>query len=190
MRVALIPKILKTRLNFTSLKKEEKSGEKYKNPINPKMEYLTATLATISAGFGFALYVIGDMADDVDFSNISKKAGKKFLPNAHPLIRVAVALLAAIGTLSALYCAVKLPKNLYKTKVETYKKQKEMDVYVRTNNTEKKLTERIDENAKNANSDEKQQLATDYIKLKSAKNNIPYFIDSRTISQIEKMKSK
>jgi len=190
MKVNLLPKIPKTSVKFTSSKKEKNTDAKYKNPINSKMEYLSATVATISSGLAFAVYFLGDFVDDIDMNNFAQKTGRKFMPKAHPLIRYAVVLLGAIGILSALYCTLKLPKNLYSTKVETYKKQKEMDVYIRANSAEKKLTERIDEEAKNADSQKKQNLATDYIKLRSAKNNVPYFISTDTLRQIEKMQSK
>lgn len=199
MRVALTPRISNTPIKFSSSKKEETNNAEYKNPINSKLEYLSAIVATISAGFVFSLRVLfelfGDFNMDINLDKLEKKPGKNFLnkifpPNMNPLAKALIGLAGIIGILSTAYCIVKLPKNLYNTKVETFKKKQEMDVYVRANSTEKKLTEKVDKEAQTTGTQEKQDLATEYLKLKSAKNNVPYFIDSKTLNQIKKMQSK
>lgn len=192
MRVALLPKIPDNSIKFSSSKKGESNDAQYKNPINSKFEYLSTILSTVGAGIAFAFYALIDTSDGFldNVGNLAKKSEKKLLPNAHPTLRFVAVLLGSVSIISAVYCAIKLPKNLYNTKVETYKKQKEMDVYVRTNSTEKKLTEQIDNEAQNADSIKKQDLTTDYLKLKSAKNNVPYFIDAKTLNQIQRMQSK
>lgn len=157
-------------LTFRAKEQAKKDSPEYKNPIIPGFEYLDATKATLIAGFYVAARVFFEFADNLDVSdalssskNSKSSRGLKFL---------------AAGSLAigATYFALNLPKNLYNKKVEVFKKTKEMDVYTRANSAEKNLYERIDSETTEADNEKKTQLATDYLKLKMAKNKAPDFI--------------
>ena len=76
-----------------------------------------------------------------------------------------------------LYTAFHAPKIAYESKVNTFKKSKEMDVYIKSNEAERELYTQLDEKAKQSNLQEKTQLKEQYLKLKNAKNEVPDFVN-------------
>jgi ribosomal protein S18 acetylase RimI-like enzyme len=139
---------------------DQKKDKKYENPIHSSLEYLDAAKLTAGAGLVIAGRFILDFFDPSEIK--SKKDLRSF-----------VILSLAIGAAAAI---LSLPKNLYKSKVETFKKKKEMDVYVRSNSAEQKLYERLDSEAKKADEKRKDELKQDYLMLKTGKNLVPEFI--------------
>jgi len=82
----------------------------------------------------------------------------------------------AIGAFATLYTLLNAPKINYKAKVNSFQKGKEMDVYIKGNEAEKELYTQMNENAKNADSDEKEKLKMQYAQMQMAKNKVPDFI--------------
>jgi len=141
-----------------------KSGQdkdkKYKTPINSGFEYLDAAKLTAGAG----LLIAGRL--------LIEAIADGFLDSAKDLKRLAIFSLAIGGA----YAAMSLPKNLYKRKIETFQRKKEMDVYVRTNSAEQGLYEKIDTEAQKADKKRKEELTQNYLKLGTRKNQMPEFI--------------
>ena len=89
-----------------------------------------------------------------------------------------VGLLAAFfAGVAILYTAFNAPKIAYESKVNSYKKSKEMDVYVKANEAERELYTQLDEKAKMSDKEEKFQLKEQYLKMKNAKNQVPEFVN-------------
>ena len=88
-----------------------------------------------------------------------------------------VALLAAgLCGFALLYTLYNAPKIAYQSKVNAFKKGKEMDVYIKANDAEKNLYEQLDEKAKNSDKDDKEKLKAQYLQLKNAKNQVPDYV--------------
>ena len=68
------------------------------------------------------------------------------------------------------------PKIAYNSKVNTFKKSKEMDVYIKANEAEKSIYTQMNEKAKSADQDEKDKLKEQYQQMRIAKNQVPDFI--------------
>jgi len=83
---------------------------------------------------------------------------------------------ALISGFALLYTLFNAPKIAYNSKVNTFKKSKEMDVYIKANEAERELYTQLDEKAKNSTPEEKEQLKTQYMQMKNAKNQVPDFV--------------
>lgn len=81
-----------------------------------------------------------------------------------------------VGVLAIIYTLYNTPKAMYDAKVNTVKKGKEMDVYIKGNAVEKELYNQMNEKAKEASAEEKEKLNLQYAKLKAAKNVVPDFV--------------
>ena len=92
---------------------------------------------------------------------------------AAAVVAVVAAFVAAFAFVYTLY---NLPKTLYKADVKTYKKKKEMDVYIKGNAVEQELYNQMNEKAKTATQQDKAKLNAQYAKLKAAKNVVPAFV--------------
>lgn len=89
----------------------------------------------------------------------------------------AIAVMAGlVGVLAIIYTLYNTPKALYDAKVNTVKKGKEMDVYIKGNAVEKELYNQMNDKAKDATPEEKEKLNLQYAKLKAAKNVVPDFV--------------
>lgn len=160
-----------------------------KNPINPKGERSNALLATAAAGLLFGVRVlfgilddgdgaqfVGEMAEKVS-DRIQKRKGVNPKQTLLNKIGGPIAVLAAfVGVMAFIYTLYNMPKTLYNAKVNTFKKSKEMDVYIKGNAVEKELYNQMNEKAQNANEDDKAELNKQYAKLKAAKNVVPDFV--------------
>lgn len=142
--------------------------DKYGNPIKPGFEYLDAIKITAIAAIAFlgkvALEmddVIPEMIDMVNDKNGSSKKGLKVL--------------TFIGMgIAGIYFLANLPKNLYDKKKEVFVKKNEWNVYSRANSAEKNIYETMDKEAKTADEERKMELASDYLKMQTAKNQVPF----------------
>ena len=181
--------------------KHAKEGLSDNNPISRKGEAMKLVTATFLGGLALAGKLIFELADDGDFLleifadkaekmakkgtkkldkdsliNEVKKEAKKEVKNKKVLHTIG-AFAALVATFFAgfalLYTAFNAPKIAYESKVNTFKKSKEMDVYIKSNEAERELYTQLDEKAKQSNSDEKAQLKEQYLKLKNAKNEVP-----------------
>lgn len=180
-------------------KQQEKQAEDA-NPISRKGEVMKLVTATFLGGLVFAGKLILELAENGDFvvETFAKKA-KKVAEKKGKLVdekaimqeakkqandsRTLKAVGAFVGILAAffagvaiLYTAFHAPKIAYESKVNTFKKSKEMDVYIKSNEAERELYTQLDEKAKGSNSEEKESLKEQYLKLKNAKNEVPDFV--------------
>ena len=88
-----------------------------------------------------------------------------------------IAVIAGFVALMALgYTVYNAPKAIYNAKINTFKKGKDMDVYIRENAVETELYNQMNDKAKNATPEEKEKLKQQYTKLKAAKNVVPDFV--------------
>lgn len=179
-----------TSIAFKSLSNKDND----KNPVKKGYEQLDAMKATMAAGLSFGLYALYYITKDgTAFENLSnwglriaeknhKKFGnKKALIPFVALGSVAFVFAAFIGIMAALYTAYNTPKALYKGKITAFKKEKEMDLYIKGNKVEKELYNQMNDAAKNADSEKKKELSKQYAKLKAAKNIVPDFVKNNTI---------
>lgn len=173
------------------------------SPISRKGEVMKLVTATFIGGLALAGKLLLEVVDNGDFlvdvlAEKAKKAAKESKSSAEKekvineakkeakkaakdrkILHTIGAFGALVATFFAgfalLYTAFHAPKIAYESKVNTFKKSKEMDVYVKSNNAEKELYTQLDERAKNSSAEEKAQLKEQYLKLKNAKNQTPDF---------------
>lgn len=165
------------------------SAQVPKNPISKKGEAANLVLTTFLGGMALAGRLLWEVVVDGDFEfdRLSKKAeklvnknkknlspNKKFLCVAGTFVGLIAAGCAAFGAIVTLFSA---PKIVYKSKVNAFKKGKEMDVYVKANDAEKELYTQLSDKAKNSTPEEKETLKDQYMKLSMAKNQVPDFVD-------------
>ena len=175
------------------------NAELDKGPVSRTGEAMKLMTATFVGGLAMAGKLILELADGGDFlldifADKASKATSKGEPIDHKKI-IAEAqkeikdtrILRTIGAFAAivaaffagfalLYTAFNAPKIAYESKVNAFKKSKEMDVYVKSNEAEKELYTQLDERAQNSSSEEKEQLKEQYLKLKNAKNQTPDYV--------------
>ncbi len=164
-----------------------------KNPIKKSGERSNALLATAVAGVIFGLRAMAAIADDGDGAEFlfefcgkiarkirgkNEQIPKKLkTPLAQELAGTAAVMLGVIGLIALVYTLYNTPKAMYDAKVNTFKKGKEMDVYIKGNAVEKDLYEQMNDKANAATtSEEKEKLNLQYAKLKMAKNVVPDFV--------------
>ncbi len=172
-------------INFGA-RQQEHGNKEDENPITKGGERSKLVAGTFLAGIGFgtrALFELIDgdfIAEDI-FEAGSKIADKNF-KNSSNGKKVAAAIGASVGILglfvaasALLYTAFHAPKINYDSKINTYTKTKDMDVYIKSNKIEKNLYEEINNKAKTADDNEKSELREQYALLKAAKNKVPAF---------------
>lgn len=165
------------------------SAKPPKNPISKKGEAANLVLTTFLGGMILAGRLLWEVVVDGDFEldRLSKKAenlvnknkknlspNKKFLCVAGTFVGLITAGCAAFGAIVTLFSA---PKIVYKSKVNAFKKSKDMDVYVKANDAEKELYTQLSDKAKDSTPEEKETLKDQYMKLSMAKNQVPDFVD-------------
>lgn len=173
------------------------SKEKEGNPVSRRGEAAKLVTATFVSGLALAGKLLFEIIDDGDFlvdtlSDIAEKAtsktekddlinkSKKEFKDKNILrsLGLFAALVAAVFTgFALLYTAFKTPQIVYDSKVNSFKKSKEMDVYTKSNEAEKELYTQLDEKAKSSSPEEKERLKEQYLKLKNAKNQTPDFVN-------------
>lgn len=162
----------------------ENTNSQDKNPISSKGEKAKLVKLTFLGGLAVGARLLFELMDDgFLFESMADKAGKiveKQHKGAKGLTSVFLGLGAFaglvalfVGGFALLYTLFKAPKINYDGNVNAFKKGKEMDVYIKTNNVEKELYTQMNEKAKNANSEEKAKLKEQYLKMQMAKNKAP-----------------
>ena len=180
------------------------------NPISRKGETMNLIKATFIGGLAVGGKLLLELVDDGDFvlesiANASKKAADRQQPvniknlaeeieskrkinkskKALYFIGAFVAITAALLCgFAILYTAFNAPKIAYQSKVNTFKKSKEMDVYIKANEAEKELYTQLDDKAKVSDSMEKEKLKEQYLMMKNAKNQVPDFVNIK-IPQVQ-----
>lgn len=168
-----------------------------KNPISTSGERAKLMKATVISGLGFGVKMLFEVIDDGLFAiEDTWNAGTKLADKKHPtatgakkeFLHIGGFLAVTVGFIAAaaaIYTAAKTPEAMYDGKVNAFKKGKDMDVYVKGNNVEKHLYDQMNEKAKDATPEEKKKLSEQYLKLKSAKNQTPDFIDVKSQSEMK-----
>ncbi len=175
-----IPGTVKNNTQFGG--KEENS-----NPISRKGETMNLIKATFVGGLALGARLLWEIFDgDFVFETAGKKASSIVNKTRHGvsgnkkaflwLGATAAIIAAGISGFAILYTMLNAPKIAYKSKVNTFKKQKEMDVYIKSNNAETEIYHQIAEKAQSADPDEKDKLQEQYMQMKMAKNRVPDFV--------------
>ena len=172
------------------------------NPISRKGEVMNLIKTTFVAGLALGGYLLAELMEDGEFvidsiidyskklaNTENKKEAEKLkqqLENKKKeaqnnkffkSVGIFVALVAAaISGFALLYTAFNAPKIAYNSKVNTFTKSKEMDVYIKANEAERELYTQLDKKAQNAAPEEKEQLKSKYMQMRNAKNQVPDFV--------------
>lgn len=158
--------------------------DKDKNPITKSGERSKLLKATAIAGLGVGAEALWYLIDDgFMFENIFDWSDKIVEKNQKNVAKSKKnwSHLGAFGLLTggfivgiaALYTAYKTPEIMYNGKVNAFRKSKDMDVYIKSNEVERELYNQMNDKAKDATGDEKEVLSQQYLKLKAAKNQTP-----------------
>ena len=171
--------------------KSKQSAEETKqnsNPISRTGEAANLTKATFVGGLALGGRLLWEILKDGDFliSDIADTASKivdknkqnvakdkRSLMKIGAFFALVAAFISGVAVIKTLY---NTPKIIYDSKVNTFKKSKEMDVYTKANEAEKNLYEELDNKAKEGTQEEKEALKEQYLKLKNAKNQVPDFV--------------
>lgn len=157
------------------------------NPITKGGEKAKLALATFITGLGVGMRLLAELVDgDFVVEDIGKaagnivekqhknaKGGKKFLLQ---LGAFGGLLTIFVAGFAALYTLFKAPNINYAGNVNAFKKQKDMDVYIKGNDTEKEIYTQMNEKAKVATPEEKAKLQEQYMQMQLAKNRVPEFV--------------
>lgn len=176
-------------VNFTSSKQNARkaNASQTQNPISQNGERAKLILGTFVAGLGFGAKMLAELLDG-DFAiehlfNAGDKIAKRNFKNASKNRRLVAGIGAAVGLIgifiagmAVLYTMFKAPKIAYESKINTFKKSKDMDVYIKGNEIEKDLYTQMNEKAKEADEEEKAKLKEQYMMMQMAKNRVPDFI--------------
>lgn len=172
--------------NFSFTQQKKTSAKKDNNPISKTGEKAILAKAAFVGGLGlgakllfelmdenFVIDTLGEKAEkivDKQHRNVSKN--KKFLLTLGAWAGLTAAF---IGGFAILYTIFKAPSINYQGNVNAFKKQKDMDVYIKGNSAEKEIYTQMNEKAKNASPEEKAKLKEQYMVMQKAKNRVPDF---------------
>lgn len=83
-------------------------------------------------------------------------------------------MLSSLGLFGVVFLAL-LPLTIYNSRQKTFKKEKDMDVYIKANSAEKTIFEKIDQRASNESLTQKEQqdLKSNFAKMSAAKQQVP-----------------
>ena len=173
------------------------------NPISRKGEVMNLIKTTFVGGLALGGYLLMELVENGEFAvetlfNYSEKLAKtknkkeiekikkeletkkKAARDARILNTLGIfAALVAVGIsgFALLYTLFHAPKIAYESKVNTFTKGKEMDVYIKANEAERELYAQLDEKAQNATPEEKEKLKTQYMQMVNAKNQVPDYVN-------------
>lgn len=177
---------------FRAKKSEEKQIKQAdENPISRKGEAATLVKATFLGGLALAGRCLWELIIDGDFliDDVAKKAkeivdkNKKDASKNKKILYMfgafAALMAAAFTGFALLYTAYKAPKIAYDSKVNTFTKSQEMDVYTKSNDAERELYTQLAEKAKDSTPEEKEALKEQYLKMMNAKNQVPDFVKQK-----------
>ena len=177
-------KISPVQNNLYSFKAQKKDDTK--NPISQKGEKALLVKGTFVAGLGLGARLLFELMDgDFIFETLGNKAekinkkNKGLSPNKKFLTGLGIwagLIMMFIGGFAGLYTLFKAPKINYQGNINSFKKGKDMDVYIKGNAVEKEIYTQMNEKAKNADDEEKAKVQAQYMQMKAAKNKVPDFI--------------
>lgn len=165
-----------------------KQNDSEENPISRKGEAMNLIKATFLGGLLLGGRLLLELFDsEFLFEHAEHSATKLVDKNKKGLnstkrnlcrAGATVGLIAAgVSGFALFYTMVNAPKIAYKSKVQTFEKKKEMDVYIKANKAEKELYTALGEKAESADDIERENLKEQYMKMKMAKNEVPEFIN-------------
>lgn len=174
-----------------TVQKQANPNKTNQNPISRKGETANLVKATFLGGLalgGRLLWEIMDTGDGADF--LFETAGKKatkIVDKTHKgvssnkrimlIVGATTAIIAAaVSGFALLYTMLNAKKIAYNSKVNTFQKGKEMDVYIKANDVERELYTQLSDKAKSADEEEKENLKEQYMKMRMAKNQVPDFV--------------
>lgn len=184
-------------LNIISFKAnpQKVSGQKRsngnENPISRKGETMNLIKATFIAGLGIGLRLLFEIFDGDFVFETAGKQGKKMVDKSRNSASAAKKQLLTVGAAGALiaagisgfallYTLYKAPKIAYDSKVNTFKKSKEMDVYIKSNEAEQNIYSQMSEQAKIADDEQRDKLKGQFMQMQKAKNKVPDFIQFKS----------
>lgn len=180
--------------NFSFTQQKKTSSKKDNNPISKAGEKAVLAKAAFVGGLGIGTRLLFELMDD-DFvidtlgdkaEKIVDKQHKNATNNKKLLLTLgawAGLAMAFIGGFAILYTLFKAPNINYQGNVNAFKKQKDMDVYIKGNSAEKEIYTQMNEKAKNATPEEKAKLKEQYMQMKKAKNKVPDFVNTGLTKQ-------
>lgn len=171
-----------------SSKKSSHNNNSNDNPISRKGETMNLIKATFLGGVALGGRLLWELLDgDFLFEHAGRTATKVVDKNRRELTgakrdlyragATVGLLVAGVSAFAILYTVLNAPKIAYKSKVDTFKKKKEMDVYINANSAEKGIYTQMSEKAKSANEEERAKLKEQYMQMKLAKNQVPDFVN-------------
>lgn len=172
--------------NSYSFTQNKQSSNKDNNPISKTGEKAKLVKATFIAGLGLGGSCLAELADGDTIAEIFgnnaerivNKQKRQVSQNKKLLLTLGVfgGLIAAfIGGIALLYTIFKVPDINYKGNINTFKKRKDMGIYIKGNKVEKELYSQMNEKAKKASKEEKAKLKEQYMQMRAAKNEVPDF---------------
>lgn len=160
------------------------------NPISRKGETANLVKITFLGGFALGMRLLWELLDgDFLFEHAGKaatkivdknKAGVKGAKRDMYRAGATVAVIAAgVSAFALLYTMLNAPKIAYKSKINAFKKEKEMDVYINANNAEKGIYNELSNKASDASDEERDKMKEQYMQMKMAKNEVPEFAKTK-----------
>ncbi len=167
-----------------------KADDNDENPISRKGETANLIKITFLGGFALGMRLLWELLDgDFLFEHAGKtatkivdknKAGVKGAKRDMYRAGATVAVIAAgVSAFALLYTMLNAPKIAYKSKINAFKKGKEMDVYINANNAEKGIYSELSEKAADADDEERAKMKEQYMQMKMAKNEVPEFAKTK-----------
>lgn len=160
------------------------------NPISKKGEKAILAKAAFIGGLGLGARLLFELMDgDFIFETLGDSA-ERIVEKQHKNAKGSKKLLLELGATAGLigifiggfallYTLFKAPNINYNGNLNAFKKGKDMDVYIKGNETEKELYTQMNNKAKNATEEEKEKLRMQYAQMQIAKNKIPDFIKTK-----------
>lgn len=175
------------KFSFGANSSDKKVETADKNPISRTGEAMNLFKATFLAGMALGARLLFEIFDgDFVFETAGKKAASiigdanKNKSEAKQLLiwggGTLGLILAGISGFALLYTALNTQKIVYNSKVNAFKKYREMDVYIKANDAEKSIYDEMNKKALTADEDERQNLKENYEKMQLAKNRVPDFV--------------
>lgn len=162
-------------------KKEVQSIHEKNNPISRTGETINLAKATFIAGLGLGGKLLcevfdGDFVVDIASKNASKMVDKN-KPNVSSLKKDLCKIggtfgliMAGLAGFAVLYTVFKSPNIAYESKVNTFKKSNDMDVFIKQKDAQKGIYEQLNKEAQNATAEEKEKLKKQYMIMQNSQN--------------------
>ena len=176
MNLTITPKIIVNSFNGNNLPVTNKSKQKDTNPITRTGEVMNLTKATYVAGLGLGAKLLFDLFDGDFLFEYAGKAASKMVDKNQQIVNPTRKMLckaggtigliaAALGLFAIAYTLYKSPNIAYESKINTFEKKNNMDIFMKSNQAQKGIYEQMNTEAQNANDAEKEKLKELYMKM-------------------------